>query len=321
MTVSYLLRLLCVGFSAFFAIHLVMGAMVMLLSPLVARLAGRLHAAYAAHLLFVLRLFPALGSAFIVLAICIPSFVWFENEVGTEEVGWLFLGSALAGGAVWLISVCRGLRALARSFQHLRRCQDLGRRLTFSRESLPTWVLDRPEPFLMLAGLFRPRLVVSQGVLDALTSEQLAAALKHERAHWTGRDNLKRLVMVALPGLLPGFRGFGTLESTWSRYAEWAADDLAVAGDGYASVSLAGALVRVARLGTPQPLNPLVTSLLADGEELSARVHRLLHAEPPREFPWAWAASSAALASIFALAALQPPTLRAVHTLIEHMVH
>ena len=69
----------------------------------------------------------------------------------------------------------------------------------------------------MLAGLFRPQLVISRGVVDSLPPEQLAAALEHERGHMIGRDNLKRLALLLVPGLLPGIHGFGGLESAWAR--------------------------------------------------------------------------------------------------------
>jgi hypothetical protein len=173
----------------------------------------------------------------------------------------------------------------------------------------------------MLAGLFRPRLVISVGVLNSLSAEQLGAALEHERAHWTGRDNFKRLMLVLAPGLLPFIRGFGGLEKSWARFVEWAADDLAVAGDSQRSLSLAGALVRVARMGIVSPPQPLVTSLLADPQELAARVDRLLHALPPPDAPRSWTAASVVLTAAVVLVTIQPATLRAVHGLLERLVH
>jgi Zn-dependent protease with chaperone function len=321
MTVPYVLRLLCISLAVFFLVHLAVGTMVLLMAPAAARLVERVRAVNAARILLALRLLPAVGSAFVVIALCIPSFLWFETEAGGEEVGWLCLAAAALGAAVWSVSILRGVRAAIRSWQYVRRCQTVARRLSLPDGLAPIWVLDRPEPYVMLAGLFRPRLVISRCVVDSLTPEQLAAALKHERAHWTGRDNLKRFVLLLAPGLLPCFRGFGRLEKAWARFTEWAADDLAVEGDSQTSISLAGALVRVARLGAAHPGEPLVTSLLADGQDLSARVDRLLRADPPRSLPMSWAAGSAAVPVMLAAAALQPATLRAVHHLIERLIH
>lgn len=321
MTASYILRLLYIIFAVFFLVHLAVGTLVLLFTPLVSRLAGSFRAGNAARIFFALRLLPAVGSGFVALALCVPSFLWFETEAGGEEVGWFCLTAAVLGGSVWAASIFRGIRASARSVRYIRGCQEISRRVSLPHEPAPIWVIDRTEPFLILAGLFHPRLVISQGVVDSLTPEQLAAALEHERAHWTSRDNLKRLVLLLTPGLLPCFRGFDRLEKTWVRFTEWAADDLAVAGDSQLSLALAGALVRVARMGAAQPLEPLVTSLLDDTQELSARVHRLLRTEAPRDFRKSWTAGACALTTLIVLAAAQPATLRTMHYLIERLIH
>ena len=110
---------------------------------------------------------------------------------------------------------------------------------------------------------------------------QLAAALRHEEAHRISRDNLKRLLLLLAPGLLPGLHGFGAIERGWARFSEWAADDDAVAGDAHRSLSLAAALVRVARMGGSAPVSPLTAAFLGDSREISARVDRLLSPAPP----------------------------------------
>jgi hypothetical protein len=87
------------------------------------------------------------------------------------------------------------------------------------------------------------------------------------------------------PGILPFFHGFSRLEQAWARVTEWAADDFAVAGDTHRSLTLAAALVRVARLGKVPAPPVLVTSLMPNGVDLSARVDRLLTSSPPHPNP------------------------------------
>jgi len=70
-------------------------------------------------------------------------------------------------------------------------------------ERMAAWVVDGPAPCVMLAGVLRPRLVISRGVVAALSAEQLSAAIRHERAHGISRDNLKRLLVLLAPGILP----------------------------------------------------------------------------------------------------------------------
>lgn len=321
MTVSYALRLLCISLASFFLVHLALGALVSLAAPLLIGLAGRVPAAKAAWLLFAVRLYPAFASLLVVVGLCVPSFLWFEPETGGEEVGWMFLGAAALGAAVWSISVFCGVCAAVRSLGYLRRCRGAARRLSLPHEPAPVWLLDRSEPFLVMAGLFRPQLVISQGVVDSLTPDQLSASFEHERAHCAGLDNLKRLVLLLAPGLLPGLRGFGRIENAWARVTEWAADDFAVQGDSRSAVSLAAALVCMARLGTPRPLDPLVTSLMADPRELSTRVDRLLSPAPPSRFANGWTVGSLLLSALPLLVVLQPAaTFHAVHYMIERLV-
>lgn len=68
-----------------------------------------------------------------------------------------------------------------------------------------TWTQD-DAPFAFAVGLLRPRVVVSAGLRRALTSEQLDAALAHERAHARRghalvRSTLRVLGCFALPAL------------------------------------------------------------------------------------------------------------------------
>jgi hypothetical protein len=152
----------------------------------------------------------------------------------------------------------------------------------------------------------------------------LAVALRHEEAHRVSRDNLKRLLLVLAPGLLPGFHGFGAIERGWARFTEWAADDDAVAGDAHLSVSLAAALVRIARMGGHPPPSPVATCFLGDSREISARVDRLLGptpAAPVRGGNSAAVACGWALAAACAGSMLHPATLQTAHRIIEELIH
>jgi hypothetical protein len=324
MTAPYVVRLISICLAAFFLIYLAAGLVVSFLTPFAVRIAERVRPARAARLLLALRLLPLGFAAVAVAGLCVPSYLWLEPAGTSEEVGLACLCAALLAGAGWVVSFARSWRAAARSLGYIRYCRSAGHRASLGLESEPAWVVEGGKPFLVLAGILQPRLMVSSGVVEALPAEQLAMALRHEHAHRVSRDNLKRLFLLLAPDILPFWRAFAVLDRAWARFTEWAADDFAVAGDSARSLSLAAALVRVARMGACPQTPPLVTSLLADNHDLAQRVDRLLAQVPsaaethPR--PWLALAGTLAAASLVA-AMLQPATLSSVHTLLEHLTH
>jgi hypothetical protein len=296
MTVSYTLRLECLSLAVFLLVHGAVGLAVALAARPVVRIAERMSPRSAARLLLGLRLLPTVAACFVVAAFCVPSYLWLEPEGSAEEVGWLCLFAAAACAAMWGASLANAAKAVQRSLRYARLCEDTG------------------APVLMLAGIFRPHLVISRIVRGALSPEQLAAAVRHEQAHRRAGDNLARLLFAATPRL-PGFR---LLEEAWSRASEWAADDESVAGDIDRSLCLASTLVRVARLG----IVPLEVSFVGDGAGLAHRVDRLLQARPYSPPKSLRLLLSAAIASALPLAliAVQAGALQSAHRLLEHLM-
>jgi len=73
---------------------------------------------------------------------------------------------------------------------------------------------------LIIVGVLRPRIFVSESTVALLSPEELRMALKHEHEHLKSRDNLKRLILTFCP-----FPGMTRLEKAWSQATELAADD------------------------------------------------------------------------------------------------
>jgi len=321
----YLARLACLCLAAFFLFHGAAGLLVSALAPRAIRLANRAPPGPAARFLLVLRLFPA-GFAFLLVAgLCAPSYLWLEPKAASEATGLVCLAAALAGLAVCAVPMARGTRAMARSWRSIRQCQKVSREMRLRGGREAAWVIDGAAPCVMLAGINRPRLVISRSVVAALPADQLSAVVRHERAHGRSRDNLKRLSMLLAPDLLPFVHGFRDLERAWARMAEWAADDWAAAGDARRSLALAAALVRVARLGSHPPAPALGTSLVADGSDLSARVDRLLR--PPRPVsrraprePALAASAGLLLAGGLGAAIIHPAALHTAHEFLELLI-
>jgi len=306
---SYLVRLATLSLACFFVLNVVFGAVLACTSGLAIRLAARLRARSAARLLFALRISPATLGLGMVATLCVPSYLWLEPET-QEEIGMLCAAAAIAAVILWIHSFARSARAVVESHLYLRSCRKIGEPRRLAGEAALVVPSRRTT---VLAGLFRPIVVVSQDVLDALPEEQLAAAVRHERSHAASRDNWKRLAILLAPGVFP----FRQLEQAWWKFSEWAADDLAVAGDRRRSLALADALVRVARMGVAHQPSAVTTSLL--GADFSARIDRLLNGEPVRQ-AYRWQ-PIAGVALALAVALLRPSMLDLVHRALERLIH
>ena len=325
MIFAYLSRLLCLCLASFFLVHLALGLAAWIFAPAAVRLAERMRPRLAVRFLFALRLAPVALALFAVLALCVPSYLWLEPETTGEQVGLACFAMAILGAAVWSISFARVIRALADSVRITRHYQMAGRATFVPGELSPALVIEDEAPLLALAGVIRPQLIISRGVLRALSAEQLDAALRHEDAHRASRDNLKRLLFLLAPEILPFSRSFAALERSWTRLTEWATDDKATGGDPRHAVSLAAALVGVARLGASLRLSFLLSSLVAGDRDLSARVERLLHAGRQQENPTGRMRSVVAVTALLMAGALAsvlfvPATLASVHRILEQLL-
>lgn len=270
---SYLARLLCLSWACFFLVHLALGAIVACSASRSVQSAGRMNPRSAARFLLALRLLPGVGALLAVAGICVPSYLRFEPRIAGEEIGAACLVAALLGVIVCGISITRAAKALFVSRRYIRDCQRAGKEILIAGESV--CAVNGRGRLIALAGMFRPQVLISRESISALTGEELGVVLRHESAHAESRDNLKRLVLALAPDVLPFVhRGFSIIERGWAQFSEWAADDYAAKGDPALSLSLASALVCVARIApaacTPELLTPFTNG------DLSSRVDRLL---------------------------------------------
>lgn len=323
MILPYALRLVCLSFACFFLAHTALGLLAWCLAPVVVRKVERLRPRLATHLLLALRLSPAALAGLAVLGLCIPSYLVLEPASSGERIGFTCLAAALLGAAACAVSLTRAVRAGIASVGFARRFR---RGLVTSLPGdPPVLVLDDDFPLLAVTGVFRPRLIISRGILRSLSPDQLDVALQHECAHRASRDNFKRLLLLLAPGWLPFSHGSAAIERAWARLSEWAADDQAIAGDAQRSVALAEALIRVSRMGAAPRISPLFNSLVSEDRDFSARVERLLDSLPPPERRTLKArdlfgGAAILAAGLLAFALTCPGTLSAVHGLLERLV-
>jgi beta-lactamase regulating signal transducer with metallopeptidase domain len=324
MILPYFLRLLCLCLVSFFLAHVLLGMALWSTTPLAIRLAKRMRPSLAAQFLLALRMLPLALAILAVLGFCVPSYLQFEPQAAAERVGWVCLAIALLCAAFWAAAITRVFYAIVKLVRYSRFCERASYKTCVPGESSPVLVIEQEAPILALAGVVHPRVVISGSVVRALSAEQLDAALRHERAHRMSRDNLKRLLILLAPDVFPFSRAFAALESARARFAEWAADDRATEGDSWRALSLAAALVRVARMGAASRASLLLTSLVAENDDLSSRVDRLLRTDLPgkplRRMRTLMAAAALVMVVSVAFAVLSPTTLYSVYQLLERLV-
>lgn len=276
MIATYFVRLLILCFASFFLVHLALGLLSLYLFPRVARTFVSMPPQLASGISIALRLGPACLSIFAVLCVCLPSYLGYEGNLMTEEVGWPSVVLATLGLLIGLLASVRAARAVLQS-------SALSKNLRAAKDS-NYWYLDSKDdvfPSMALVGLLEPRVVISPGILETLTNEQFQATLDHERAHRSSNDNLKRLFILLAPDLFPFVRSFRRMEDHWNRYAELSADDFATQGQPGRSIALAEALIKLAKFEGGQSSPPLVSGLFSASEGLTLRVERLLRLETP----------------------------------------
>jgi beta-lactamase regulating signal transducer with metallopeptidase domain len=161
-------------------------------------------------------------------------------------------------------------------------------------------LVDCDESFSFAYGALTPRIVVSRGLVEQATDDELAAVLEHERYHVRNLDPLKVLFARALPPTffyLPALRLF---EQRYIAGRELAADRVAVRRCGRRP--LAGALFKVVR--GPQWPELGVAAAVGGPELLDIRISQLETGAEPRLAGLSRAHAMATVAAGLALGAL-----------------
>lgn len=312
--IAFLLHGATLSLAWFVAVNVATTMAVMVTVSVASRSAAR-----GARMWLCLRLAPAGVSLGFVLLIFIPSYVLYEPRQAVEGFDVTLTAVACCATAAVVPAIARAAgawrSARARAAAWLRTARPLALAC-----DLPVFQLDTDAPMMALVGLRRPRLIVTRGIVEALTEPELAASVQHEVGHARARDNLKRLCIRAAPDFLGATAAARLLESRWVSAAEHAADRHG-SRDSEMRCALASALVKVARLAPSLRPAGEPISTLVDGGDIAARVRTLLDdGAPPIDAgsmaePFAWAVLATAGAAAY------HPVLRIVHAATELLVN
>src|SRR5512143_3895084 len=169
-----------------------------------------------------LRLAPAALSMLFVTVLCVPSYWQYEPREATEGFDITLTTIAVLGIALLLTSAVRGIAAWRSAS---RRVDDWIRHADKAVVgTTPCFIVDSDRPMIALSGVWRHRLVVTRGLVEALTGAELAAAIAHELGHRRAWDNVKRLAMRSAPDFLGTSRVARAFERRWAAAAEHSAD-------------------------------------------------------------------------------------------------
>ena len=310
--------------AAFFATDVVASLVAMIVWRAARGDLDRVGARARAGGLFLLRVFPAAAASILVAGVFAPAFWRFEPRETGEMVGASLLAIAFVSAGLILGGLRRGWQASRATRRVVRGWSEGARPLVLPGVAIPAYAIRAEFPVVSLVGILRPRLFVSERVLQACTAEELAVMVRHECGHLASRDNLKRLVLRLCPNPLPLVSPCGELERHWQEACEEAADDYAARASAPSALALANALVRVARMAPARRAATAMLTWLYSGDSIERRVKRLVASSPRGDSRATWLVTARALAAapaVLTVAVLLDPTLlHTVHHLIEVVV-
>ena len=274
----YLLRGFCLMLTVLLALNV--------LASLVAAAVWRSCESYAQHwtatararLIFALRMFPPVSALICVSTLFLPAYLIYEPHVTAESLGAKLAAPALVSTLGIALIIWRWLHTWKATQRLTADWLSHATPIQLNHVSIPAYRLPHPFPLIAVVGTLRPRLFIANHVLDALSQAELEAAFAHENGHLVAHDNFKRGLLHAYRDALTLLPYGRALDRVWAEASESAADEYAARFHAEATLDLASALVKIARLAPAgmRPTMPASASLLGgDAVGIASRVHRL----------------------------------------------
>lgn len=324
---------LCLALSALLTINAFASLGAMMFWRGMSKFTRQWSSATRARFLFALRIFPAMAATICVAAFLVPSYLAYEPRRTGEIVSPNLAALAVVSATGIALAVWRGFAAWRATRRLLADWMRHGESILVEGVTIPAHRIEHRYPVIAVIGVIRPRLFIANRVLDALSSEELAAAIAHEVGHLTARDNLKRWLIRACHDVLVIVPTGRALDRAWREATEAAADEYAARFGAFSALDLAASLVKIARMAPvgAKPTMPVGAFLIGDDDTggIEVRVRRLAQiadADGPPDDRQAvmlrvatWTCFSLLLIFV-ALAATNSRVLSALHSSIEQIV-
>ncbi|HVF55251.1 MAG TPA: M48 family metalloprotease [Pyrinomonadaceae bacterium] len=318
------------AFAALFAVNLLSSLTATAYWLCARRGAHRWSARARARLVFALRFIPLVVSVLVTFTLVVPAYVVHEPPASGEV-------PSIKLAVVALLSACgicfSAWRAVA-SWRATRRLTSLWMRqgvpVGVAGNSIPAYRIAHPFPLVAVVGAFKPRLFIANQVFETLDEDEIAAAVAHETAHVAAHDNLKRTLLNFCRDVMLTIPCARTLDDAWSVESEAAADERAASAGAFSALTLAGALVKIARMAPAgmKPFMPVGSYIAGDAGCVERRVRLLTRIassgssnSPERLIaPRFLKVSLAGTLGAFLFAAALPDVLATAHALLEFFV-
>jgi len=214
-----------------------------------------------ANLLFAARLLPLGLACVVTFGLALPAFLKFEPHSTEEGIGLRLMALAALGALLLAGMVARGAGLLHATRQTQRGWRAQSDRLNLDGMRVPVYRVEHGASLLAVTGIFRPQIFVAREITEALSPDELRAALAHELAHVSSFDNLKQLLLkiTRAPRWL---KALYSADAEWTKASEIAADRNALA-EGASVLDLSSALIKVGRLKRPPAGREAVAAHLA----------------------------------------------------------
>ena len=133
---------------------------------------------------------------------------------------------------------------------------------TYSNEQEDFMIISHPAPMAITMGFIQPKIVISTGLINLLTTDELKAVIAHEMYHKANRDPLKIFVLslcASTIGYIPILKWFN---EQYRIVQELLADEFAIKQQ-ETSVHLGSALLKMLKVGMAKKM-PFAYASFAD---------------------------------------------------------